>query len=211
MKERPIFFNGEMVRAILNGRKTQTRRVISRKGWIVAEPAVSPFHVITTIAKTKPYEGARMECYACPFGMPGDRLWVRETFCIVNDDDEKWIDYRATPRYEESHPAGWENAPDDPDALKWKPSIHMPHWASRITLEVVDVRVERLQDITEEDAFAEGVGKMDLPVGYQAAGNNMMPRYRQSFVLLWDSIYGTWSDNPWVWVVEFKQITGGES
>src|SRR3990167_10582487 len=91
---------------------------------------------------------------------PGDMLWVRETHCIVDDTEfggERWVDYRATPKYSAEHPAGWENAPKDHEALKWRPSIFMPKSTCRLWLEVVSTRWERLQDITEEDAEREGV------------------------------------------------------
>lgn len=101
----------------------------------------------------------------------GDGLYVRETFCIVNDTDtggDKWIDYRATPRYSSEHPAGWENAPDDPEALKWKPSIHMPRSASRFSLiATADAYRERLQDITEEQAIAEGCTAVSFERWYE--------------------------------------------
>lgn len=218
MKERPILFNGAMVRAILDGRKTQTRRIVR------PQPVMRKFHpnaIAPAFIKpqlTKGFNAVGVD--VCnnnnfaylknPLARKGDRLWVKETFCVVNDDDERWIDYRATPRYEESHPAGWENAPDDPDALKWESSIHMPRWASRINLEVIDVRVERLQDITEEAAMAEGVQRMKLPSGYQAAGNNMLPMYKQSFAYQWDTSNKkrgfAWEVNPYVWVIEFTRI-----
>jgi len=122
-----------MVRALLESRKTQTRRVPT-----------------TMWANLAMHHGMGTSC----------RLWVRETFCVVEDgkfDGERWVDYRATPRYAASHPAGWENEPDSPDALKWKPCIHMPRWASRLTLNVTDVRRQRLQDLSKDDAIGEGV------------------------------------------------------
>ena len=151
MKERPILFSAPMVRAILDGSKTQTRRIIK------PQPHAG--------VRRSPFVGSGIEDghgreLRSAYGQTGDRLWVRETFCPVDDREnggELWCDYRATPRYEASHPAGWENEPDDPMALKWKPSIHMPRWVSRINLEITGVRVERLQDINGADAKAEGI------------------------------------------------------
>jgi hypothetical protein len=169
MNERPILFSAPMVRAILAGKKTQTRRVINR---------------------------AR-----CPF-WAGQRLWVRETFCVVDDTGtggDVWVDYRATPRYSAEHPAGWENAPDDPEALKWKPSIYMPRWASRIILDVQSVRRERVCNITAEDAMREGVEADTSDISTVAA-----------FARLWNTINAKrgypWESNPWVWVVGFRMI-----
>lgn len=155
----------------------------------------------------------------CPYGEPGDRLWVRETFTEYADEltepDCRTILYRA----DES--AQWKSSVDDrqvdgmeaefnpladaPEyAPRWRPSIHMPRWASRITLEVTDVRVERLQEISEEDARSEGV-EQDLTV-HDANGG---PCYTLPFQKLWRSTYGvdtpkSWESNPWVWVIEFK-------
>lgn len=155
MIERGMIFNGEMVRAILDGRKTQTRR-----------PVKFPVHDKNLGCELAGNELAG-ELSAgnylnSAFGKPGDRIWVRETFCPVDDTQyggEKWVDYRATPKFEASHPAGWDCAPNDAEALKWRPSIHMPRWASRILLEITGVRVERLNAISEENAASEGVAQ----------------------------------------------------
>lgn len=144
----------------------------------------------------------------------GDGLWVRETFCIVNDTDtggDKWIDYRATPRYSSEHPAGWENAPDDPDALKWKPSIHMPRLASRFSLiATADAWREQLQDISRSQAVDEGIE----PVWIN--GERMWKLYDSppavftddsidSFRSLVNSLHGPnyWDSNPEVTVIPF--------
>ncbi|MEI8590636.1 hypothetical protein KKI90_12820, partial [Xenorhabdus bovienii] len=126
-----------------------------------------------------------------------------------------WIDYRATPRYSAEYPAGWNLEPEDPAALKWRPSIHMPRWASRITLEVTDIRVEQLQNIKEEDALAEGIktgrfgNKSNWRDGFYAPGDNQ-PCFsaKEAFKYLWQSIYSeeSWNNNPWVWVIEFRRI-----
>ncbi|MEG3187287.1 hypothetical protein RZF15_02057 [Klebsiella pneumoniae] len=198
MTERGMIFNAEMVRAILDGRKTQTRR-----------PVKFPVHDKNLGCELAGNELAG-ELSAgnylnSAFGKPGDRIWVRETFCPVDDTQyggEKWVDYRATPRYEASHPAGWDSAPNDAEALKWRPSIHMPRWASRILLEITGVRVERLKSISDRDALREGCSTADMKSGDCVA---------DVFARLWASIYGSdsWNANPWVWVIEFKRVEGG--
>ena len=185
MKDRPILFKGEMVRAILEGRKTQTRRVVK--------------HVETNepvLRDPRPYKKP------CPYGPVGDRLGVRETFMPMPHLNAKAF-YRATDRLVGG---------------KWKPSIFMPRALSRITLEITNVRVERLQDISERDARAEGViRRTDCHRDYSemwemADGYHMTPFATDAFVDLWQSINGkdSWAQNAWVWVVEFKQAKGGE-
>lgn len=218
MKERPILFSAPMVRAILAGTKTQTRRVVKipgvmpRTSFTITHPDEEivrfddgTFHYLSTAAMSGPY--------ACPYGQPGDRLWVRETWGTGSRPDpfEGWrdgIEYRADDFDLDEHdllPLHHECVPDDVDLSSirsgWRPSIHMPRWASRITLEITDVHVERLQDISEADARSEGVtplaGPDDLPGVWTGA-----------FERLWDSINGTgaWLANPWVWVVSFQQV-----
>jgi hypothetical protein len=179
MKERPILMCADMVRAIIAGRKTQTRRPITDVGVQVA--AMHGGAMATGLALT-----------LCPFGQPGDRLWVRETWglarmeCPSNCTNPEHVYYKAD----------WEEEGSGP-VEKWRPSIHMPRWASRLILEVVSVRIERLQDITYEDARAEGAEQCNEGLDH-------------SFCLLWDSIYTKlgqrWRHNPWVWAVEFKRI-----
>ncbi|HDZ0876110.1 hypothetical protein M4B96_06420 [Klebsiella pneumoniae] len=230
MKERGMIFNGEMVRAILDGRKTQTRRPIKWK-----QTRFTEIGEREDGSKWPWSEDAEHACdfwHPCPFGAVGDRIWVRETFCTVDDTQYgggKWVDYRATPKFEASHPAGWDCAPNDAEALKWRPSIHMPRWASRILLEITDVRVERLNAISEEDAQSEGVhtevwDQTVVARNYAARDEffqfwsedmphyvEMNQLYRSSFTSLWESIYGAenWLANPWVWVIEFKRVEGG--
>ena len=207
MKERPILFSAPMVRAILAGTKMQTRRVVKPQPpasthqvetW--HHPDAKPrFFTWTTAGEISD----QWEPLPCPYGQPGDRLWVRETFrgCRAYEvqgyapkdwgNKPIWFAADGTPP---GRPEQW--------ALRSRPSIHMPRWASRITLEVTDVRVERLQDISEADAVAEGVkNSLHLPGGRFATEN---------FAHLWWSINGdgSWEANPWVWVVEFKRIEG---
>lgn len=194
MKERPVIFNGEMVRAILDGRKTQTRRIIQERHLYSGgrEAGNWPVHM------PEGDEGEKARLWAAnnsPFGAVGDRLWVREAYqgplfnfdqmAAYLEDTSKFehpefCEYRAdggkTPEYYDA---------DDNLRYGWKPSIHMPRWASRITLEITAVRVERLQDISEADAIAEG-GTEHFNIDW--------------FGPLWASIYGvdSWNANPWV-------------
>ncbi len=208
MKERPIIFSAPMVRAILEGRKTVTRLGVKPQPeghyweWVpgyVGEyrhEGDNLWHFAHRIPQNPQWDCERQ--IRCPYGQPGDRLWVRETWCYAWDDErEGWTDperycYRAD---------GVEviNV-DDSECSPWKPSIHMPRRASRITLEVTGVRVERLQDISDEQALAEGVDRTNALY----KGNS-----RRLFADLWDSIngFGSCAVNPWVWVVEFKRLT----
>lgn len=228
MKERPIVFSGSMVRAILNGTKTQARPLIKPQprlgllgngqqignGQLVWEPKKGRVIPFTDTCMFQIFD-------CCPYGTKNDRLWVRETWrpltthmseCVDQND----IGYRASV------------TDDFEDGLfDWKPSIHMPRWASRITLEITDIRVERLQSISEDDAKAEGVERMiasQARFGSRAAGLLLYRDYEDSrsvwqrgfespipaFRTLWNSInndrgYG-WDSNPWTWVIEFKRV-----
>lgn len=192
MKEHPILFSAPMVCAILEGRKTQTRRV--------AKAPEDARHDRGGLAWYSPMQGQDTGIY--PKYQPGDRLWVRETW---TNDPEGGFAYRATvdPNWLDLYSKG----------LSWRPSIHMPRWASRITLEVESVRVERLQDISEADARAEGVNKgvfeYDCPA--RTCGKFWSEQtYRNGFNILWDDINAKrgfgWGVNPWVWVVGFKRV-----
>lgn len=232
MKERGIIFNSEMVRAILDGRKTQTRRIIK------SVPATHNFHGWVMSSTQAKDEGKA--CWAigdspllkepirlnCPLGKIGDRLWVRETWSVVShefDDDGLMIDYvpdRPTKAVHEMpyghgyftghviYSADGDFTWGDDDGCIdgrscWKPSIHMPRWASRITLEITNIRVERLNDISNDDAKSEGCW-------YGRGGGTPDKALTPSdqFPTLWEEIYGdgSWSSNPWVWVIEFKRI-----
>lgn len=192
MKERGMIFNAEMVCAILDGRKTQTRRPIR----------IQPSSGVRKSPFVKSgFEDGHGKGLSCPFGVVGDRIWVRETWARYNiDQDSHDMAYRAT-------------TPDDwPEEGRWRPSIHMPRWASRITLEITDVHVERLNSISEEDARVEGVapaGELlpDYPGTYLTPTGDFATA-RVAFQRLWQSIYGaeSWQANPWVWVIEFKRV-----
>ncbi|HCB0645439.1 TPA: hypothetical protein MYL57_005537 [Klebsiella variicola subsp. variicola] len=235
MTERGMIFNAEMVRAILDGRKTQTRREVKLNldiarlattyDWATSL-AANHYQDLTEEQIQQKAESLRgvihpvilgngqMVSIICPHGKPGDRIWVRETFCPVDDTQyggEKWVDYRATPRYEASHPAGWDSAPNDAEALKWRPSIHMPRWASRILLEITDVRVERLNAISQADAIAEGAPPSHPSIDCVSQEYGFPDFSRSWFGQTWQHIYGeeSWDANPWVWVIEFKRVEGG--
>lgn len=224
MAERPILFSGEMVRAILAGKKTQTRRLVSPKSF--AGKWLDGCDPGETESRSEASIGARAYV-ADPGNYPpyvvGDRLWVRETWAGADDmagigsdcdGPPQCVAYRAdkTARIVSPTSDGQPSAAADTyawnwDMLKWRPSIHMPRWASRITLEVTAVRVERLQDISEEDAEAEGVDGSG-PVGNMRVWSEM-GRHRYQFAGLWDAINGKrcpWDSNPWVWVVEFRRV-----
>lgn len=205
MKERGIIFNSEMVRAILDGRKTQTRRIINPQPELTQKSGFKWKGGLFGAGSDDRETNRNFAHKKCPFGKIGDRLWVRETFCIVHDEqfgEENWIDYRATPKYSDKKPAGWDAEPNDPEALNWSPSIHMPRWASRITLEITDVRVERLQEASDDDFKAEG-----YPLERELTGGSTDAFCW--FRHLWDSVSKpdcNYESNPWVWVIEFKRV-----
>ncbi|CAI1543710.1 Uncharacterised protein [Serratia liquefaciens] len=238
MKERPVIFNGEMVRTILDGRKTQTRRVIANVGadnCIPLQKQTKTKDGIYTHVMDAPMYGL------CPFGQVGDRLWVRETWGVVShdfDESEQIIDWvpdrPATAIHEMPFGNGyysghaiyaadgeftWGDDDGHGERSCWKPSIHMPHAACRILLEITGVRVERLNSISEEDAKAEGVRVVKVRedgeryCDYLSPEINHYRRPSDSFISLWESIYGeeSWQDSPWVWVIEFKRVGGSDA
>ena len=219
MTERPILFSAEMVRAILDGRKTQTRRAIKpvptfngggacHDADALQQDYVEPYWVFPKL---------------CKYGAPSDLLWVRETFCAhwgapPHDAPQS---YRIAtgdelPPIKQENGALYQPAPSDimtiwyaaqgdkPFHMAWRPSIHMPRWASRITLRITDVRVEMLQDISEDDARAEGVSRTD----WEYADGECCDTDREAFSNLWNRINGpgAWDANPWVWVISFERV-----
>jgi hypothetical protein len=221
MTERPILFSGPMVRALLDGSKTQTRRVVkpAPPSNTVAigrwqdpgpEPAFWAFRRDGPVAHDHPFGGAELhgEPWRCPYGQTGDRLWVRENFDPIYPQNPS---YNAGKPIEYDYQATYKHGDRLGDLIgvtkKWKPSIHMPRAASRITLEITGVRVERLQDISEADAKAEGIEQDDY--GYWLGPS--LPSHNtptEAFRDLWVSINGTgsWHANTWVWVVDFRRI-----
>jgi hypothetical protein len=184
-RERPILFSARMVRAILAGEKTQTRRVMKPQPGFDPERMAWAFE--TRRARIS-WSGARPLAAAllgfrqnCPYGALGDRLWVRETW-TENPDEPSQAIYRADPEWEEIF-TGW----------RWRSGMFMPRWASRLTLEITDVRVERVQSISEGDAREEGFGGSHEP--------------RADFAAIWVEIHSlkSWNDNPWVWALTFRR------
>ncbi|MGY6129140.1 hypothetical protein ACW9YV_27910 (plasmid) [Paraburkholderia strydomiana] len=229
MRELPILFSGAMVRALLDGSKTQTRRVVK---WLDLKPGINlQFSGLTPSqvggawvleSPTRSSHEWRCAQTPCPFGMPGDRLWVRETWQGPMWEEGRWdpdTDYQS-PQYCEYRADGGPTPEyvdfEDNFHQGWKPSIHMPRWASRITLEVTGVRVERPQDISEVDAAAEGVESLRNEGEYwkhylestASCDALICLSARESFRTLWDSLAAPgsdWQAYPWVWVVEFKR------
>lgn len=222
MKERGMIFNGEMVRAILDGRKTQTRRPIKWKQTRFTE--IGEREDGSNWPWSEDTEKVCDYWHPCPFGAVGDRIWVRETFQGPLFDYEKMESYlEDSSKFEKpefcQYAADGKPAPEYYDAddnlhCGWRPSIHMPRWASRINLEITDVRVERLNNISQEDAQAEGMELTGWRPTYSDpdSGGEVCTPY-DNFAQLWSSIYGeeSWQGNPWVWVIEFKRIEGGEA
>lgn len=229
MAERPIPLRSHEVRAILAGTKTQARRVATKP---VRHPDLG--NLYTPGALIIEREPKHVIERACPYGQPGDRLWVRETHSLEHCGTDGWRVVYACDRA-----ARWYTYSDyfylqsDYEPERWRPSIHMPRWASRITLEVTDMRVERLQDISDADAAADGCHHADeddasnMPDCPQCGGTGLYTAFNPStggalpdtdcqlcntpakrFRLLWESINGpaAWEANPWVWVISFKRV-----
>jgi hypothetical protein len=228
VKERGIIFSAPMVRALLAGRKTMTRRMVKPQPpsvEAVRSKAGIDFHLFTGHAGRSDFRVAgpvwavrelmdgREPEWRCPHGQPGDRLWVREGFqycdemldgytrdapvCVLFRADMKPYRFEPTARFiPNQHADEWRIGP-------WKPSIYMPRWASRLTLEVTGVRVERLHEIAPTDVLAEGVGHL---YGYTDSEPpiDAVLRFRE----LWESIHGagSWAKNPWLWVISFRSL-----
>lgn len=222
MRERGIIFNAEMVRAVLEGRKTQTRRIIKNQrvgdNWSV-QPAKNPripghTHDWWLTTATKPYSALPR----CPYGAVGDRLWVRESSYAaeLKPSGLSAVIYTADNALrlaegDESVKAKWQKLFDYRGGTGLQvPSIHMPRWASRITLEITGVRVERLNSISEADAKAEGIKASKPWSGLDGCVGSGGTPAAERFESLWQSIYGveSWQANPWVWVIEFKRVEG---
>lgn len=214
MKERPILFSAPMVSAILEGRKTQTRRVLKEQPPLTnkeimplytmePEPKVTEVTMHEVMENEMPFPSS-VSRHKCPYGKIGDRLWVRETFMDLSGTGVEHRDSEGKLQrfaYAADCPKGSHGDELRKEfGLKWKPSIHMPRTACRIVLEITKIRVEQLQDISESDCLKEGVGS---PI--------LRDCKKPKFMQLWESINGTgsWNKNPWVWVVEFKVIQGG--
>lgn len=228
IREKGLIFNSEMVRAILDGRKTQTRRPIKWK-----QTRFTEIGEREDGSKWPWSEDAEHACdfwHPCPFGAVGDRIWVREAYrfpaslddvsptgvgemAVATGYRKPWAPtfYEFTGTFSDGW-KGFETTPKVSDAGKLRPSIHMPRWASRILLEITDVRVERLNAISQEDAQAEGMELTGWRPTYSDpdSGGEVMTPY-DNFAELWSSIYGdeSWKANSWVWVISFKRVEGG--
>lgn len=226
MKERPILFSAPMVRAILEGRKTQTRRAFSDRTKFAFDCAAQIGEVSLFLDQDE--LGKNDLGYVldfCPYGKAGDRLWVRETWrgwvCINPPSESRKLGVaRYVPAQMECKRLDYK-ATQAADNEPYRPSIHMPRWASRIQLEIVSVRAERLNDISADDAIAEGIEvdpePWDQTIAFKNyADSGWIPKWAEhwetaeieSFKSLWESINGegSWNENPWVWAIEFKRI-----
>lgn len=223
-RERPIIFSAPMVRALLEGRKTQTRRVVKPQPKVELFAMKGSGNLPNGDFAFVDYPRIISKHLRCPFGVPGDRLWVRENW-LPDPPIDGWsgdIEWNGCGRRIDGVPEHYRN-PDhclfaatwNGTDLAWRPSIHMPRWASRITLEITGVRVERLKDISEEDAKSEGaLFHNGGGVGHSGWRHDpehgfVYPSARESFFSLWRSIHGEDSiqENPWLWVVEFQRLS----
>jgi len=208
-KARPILFNSAMVRAILDGRKTQTRRILKDQ---IDPPGIFQM-AAAGYCEIVNEHGVHIQGFHCSYGVPGQRLWVREGWQYANYPDDRYypdgsVLYRADYLYE---PHGKPKQKDP--RWQWRSSMYMPRAASRITLEITGIRVERLQEISEADARAEGATHSSAEGkpphgGWSHDKKHWYPSARKSFHALWDRIneLGRWASNPWVWVIEFRRI-----
>lgn len=218
IKERPILFSGPMVRAILDGRKTQTRRPVKPQPPEGFELQGPDWYHPTVVKRGKQVPGEQVfgvweidgdYGFPSPYGAPGDRLYVRETFAVEGGVSTYFADNDWISVYNRENPGLAKR--------RWTPSIHMPKWASRINLEIEDVWLERVQDISEEDAIAEGFpipGGMPTKITItnldgsveRSVGTVHDFEARTAFSRVWDSIYGNWAANPWVWAYKFRRV-----
>lgn len=239
MKETGVIFNDEMVRAILEDRKTQTRRLMK------IQPRGEDFQLLRVLSTTGPKrkEGkfywallsedglnileSDRRYFDCPYGQVGDRIYVREACYLfgrwtrnglTKNGRQKWkflISPCKSVVFEKPKNIAQRSARDGFDGdygFKYTPGMHMPRWASRITLEITDIRVERLQDISEADANAEGLFSSGWSPSFNDPDNSSFAdsvSAKEGFTALWDSIYGpeSWAANPWVWAIEYKKVT----
>lgn len=227
MKERPILFNGDMVRAILDGRKTQTRLPVKHHNISVHLQSVGNLAMSWCDFPGEPHTVTFDDIgYACPYGAVGDRLWVRETFNWSADNElapyenhkhcPERKNYSAQNVVWKADGQEWNPLHPEWGITKWLPSIHMPRWASRITLEITGIRVERVQEISGKDCYKEGiVSQNEEFLAYEGAPATSMEelatyQIKLKYAESWNSIYlkrgYSWESNPWVWAIEFVQV-----
>ncbi|MBF5006885.1 hypothetical protein [Diaphorobacter caeni] len=211
MKERPILFSAPMIRAILDGQKTQTRRLVKgeqplgRDGFHIVSAGFRDEKVVMHEVELDAAVSEVLWSQACPNGRPGDQFWVRESWAFGLDAISSARDEDAPVVFA----ADGEQALRSRLCERWRPSIHMPRWASRLSLEIHGIRVERLQDISRNDALAEGIVRHpDGSYGLADTSHYHSDDPRQSFFSLWESINGDGSvmANPWVWVYDFREV-----
>jgi hypothetical protein len=202
VRERPILFSAPMVRAILDGRKTQTRRVAK----VPPQWSVPPARFYGGTFNR--YGCDQSESIKCPYGVPGDRLYVKEAWGYFGGDEYLYQRNKSSVGYRADH-NGIDQIPGD----RWRPSIFMPRWASRLTLEITAVRVEQLNQINANDAKAEGVvfdpDKTSIPCAARAYPELNDAGHIGVYRNLWDSINGKkhpWASNPYVWCLEFRRV-----
>ena len=212
MKEHPLLMKGPLVRATLEGRKTQTRRPIKQE----AQPDLGFEWSECLCREIDPNDTPCVTCSVRFPGIPeaGDRMWVRETWQHFQNVGQRAADFPEYQRFPANcfYRADESNPRTKPLSGKWRPSLLMPRWACRLVLPLVSVRVERVQDITEEDAKAEGVERISAGPGWECwmgyGPSSSCKTARDSFRSLWISIYGqaSWDANPWVWVAEWDHV-----
>lgn len=234
IKERPIIFSDVNIEPIQKGKKTQTRRVIKKE---IQHVDIEPQYMKNRWGFWNDTDMSNGKIVKCPYGIPGDRLWVRETWADVNSEEGPSLLYRSdgclvswhdfSKTFDRDYGAGpsmdykaypgdytmwWSDLLRGEPEHRWRTPLYMPRWASRIDLEVVSVRVERLQNITEEDARAEGCFFDDEPGCPEGFCEEDRPKARDEFIFLWNKIHKkdgyVWTKNPWVWVIEFKRLWG---
>jgi hypothetical protein len=213
VKERPIIFSAPMVRAILDGRKTQTRRIVKGAEYFACLTGDCPHDRQSECDESMPL--------FCPYGKVGDRLWVRETWANgIDNTSQCLIAYRASPGYGrlklcdnegEGDPVGIGDDVSPAAVGPWRPSIHMPRWASRIALELTEVRVQRVQDIGHDGrraagVMAEGITPEQIAIEQKWFHPDDAPAI--AFSRLWESVNGkgSWSRNDWVWAITFRRV-----
>lgn len=248
-RERPIIFSAPMVQALLEDRKTQTRRIVKPAPTGERRPLIEWSHHLATACGDSSPDPEQLAAHserlrgrifpftmddgslfspACPYGVPGDLLWVRETWYCDHFELQRGpyrevpqarelLYYRATDAVRPDSRECWTGFAGETMTPPWKPAIHMPRWASRIRLTVTDIRIERLNDISEQDCIAEGIynGEYDPGLGdggkpgWCYATDKFAGTLKHAYELLWDSIHGegSFAHNPWVWVVSFKRET----
>ncbi len=213
MKARPILMHARSIQNLLAGRKTQTRRILKNLAYSrvdgIEESEKYPGEFVPWI------DGEPRPSMLCPYGVPGDLLWVRETFCVGYDaGDGTWtaLPFKGCEKSRRAFYRATDDDPPDEPQRPWKPSIHMPRWASRLTLRLTEVRVERVQDISDEDCEAEGIERPHTPPPYRdATGELVLPYTRTwhgAFRSLWENTNGAgaWERNDWTWALSFEVL-----